>query len=246
MVETREDLTEDTRATLLEAYDGLRVADVTDALDFLGYHEISRLAPDVRPLHRDPEQFSHRMVGFANTLRYLPARRPRDLPRPDELDFETSTAWRDEWYDELNGEPADLREGDVVVVAAHEIDAGIVGSANSLGWVSQGANGVVMDGGPRDTDEIIKQGTPVYARQVNKTVIPGRCELDAKNVPVNVAGAQVRPGDVIVADGDGVVCVPLERAEEVANVARAEQADDQDTRRELYDAAGLDPDFTLE
>lgn len=244
MVETP--LSEEERADLRDAFDGLRVADVADALDFLGFNDETLLARDIRPLHRDPEAFSHRFVGFANTMRYLPPRRPRDLPRPGEMDFEAGTSWRDEWYDEHNDEPGDVREGDVVVVAAHEMEVGIVGSANSLGWMAEGAVGVVTDGGPRDTDEIIKQGMPVYSRSVNRTIIPGRTELDARNVPVNVGGAHVRPEDVIVADGDGVVAVPLERAEAVAETARREQADDQETRRHLYERAGLEEDFTLE
>ncbi|WP_123534704.1 RraA family protein [Halosimplex salinum] len=239
-------LSADERAELLESYEGLRVPDVTDGMDFLGFHDVNRLDSDVEPLHRDYEAFSHRFVGFANTIRFLPARRPRDLPAQDERTFETTTAWRDEWYEEISGEPEDVREGDVIVVESHEMDVGIVGSANSLHWHGEGAVGVVTNGGPRDTDEIVKQGTPVYAKDRNKTIIPGRAELDDTHVPVNVGGAQIRTDDVIVADGDGVVVVPREVAHEVAEAARREQADDQEFRRELYEKAGLEPDFTLE
>jgi len=234
------------RTELLDAFEGLRVPDVTDGMDFLGFHDVNRLDSSIQPLHRDFESFAHRFVGFANTIRFLPARRARDLPAQDERTFETTTAWRDEWYEEISGEPDDVREGDVIVVESHEMDVGIIGSANSLAWDGKGAFGVVTNGGPRDTDEIIKQGTPVYAKDRNKTIIPGRAELDDTHVPVNVGGAQIRTDDVVVADGDGVVVVPREHAHEVAEAARREQADDQAFRRELYEKAGLDPDFTLD
>ncbi len=234
------------RDELLDLFDGLRVTDVTDGMDFLGFHDQNRLDRDIRPLHRDPSTFAHRFVGFANTIRFHPTNRRRDLPATTERDFESTTAWRDRWYTEHSGEPEDVREGDVVVVEAHNIDVGIIGSMNSLVWKADGAVGVVTNGGPRDTDEIIKQEIPVYAKGVNKPIIPGRCEVDDTLVPVNVGGATIRPDDVLVADGDGVVVVPVEHARDVAEAARREQRDDQEKRRALYDEVGLEPDFTLE
>jgi len=239
-------VTETDRDALLDRYEGLRVTDVTDGMDFLGFHEVNRMDPGIAPLHRDPEGFEHRFVGLARTVRFHPTNDRRELPATEELDFGTTTAWRDRWYGERVDEPDELRDGDVVVVEAHNIQCGIIGSMNSLSWVAEGAVGVVTNGGPRDTDEIIKQGTPVYARTPNKTIIPGRTETDAVDVPVNVGGALVRPGDVVVADGDGVVVVPVEHAEAVAAAARREQADDQTSRRALYEELGLEPDFTLE
>jgi regulator of RNase E activity RraA len=105
---------------------------------------------------------------------------------------------------------------------------------------------VVTDGGPRDTDVVIEQGIPVYSRGVDKTVPPGRVDLDGEQVPVDVAGARVRPDGVVVADGDGVVVVPLESASEVAERAREVLDIDREHRREDYEKVGLDPDFTQE
>ena len=239
-------LSADERAELLELYEDLRVTDVTDGLDFFGFHDINKLDKEIRPLHRDPEEFNHRFVGFANTIRFHPTNRRRELPATDELDFDTTTAWRDQWYGELSGEPEGIKEGDVVVVEAHEIDVGIIGSMNSLTWMADGAVGVVTNGGPRDTDEIIKQGLPMYAKEVNKEIIPGRTQVDDTGVPVNVGGCLIRQEDILVADGDGVVVVPIEFAREVGEAARKEQKDDQEARREFYERVGLDPDFTLE
>ena len=74
------------RAEILELYDGLRVTDVVDGLDYQGYHNIGQVNEEIRPLYRDIEDFSHRCVGFASTIRMLPTNEPRDLPAPEELD----------------------------------------------------------------------------------------------------------------------------------------------------------------
>jgi len=59
---------------------------VVDGLDYNGYHDIGQVTEAVGPLFRDPNQFSNRFVGFANTVRYLPTNTPHDLPRPGEPD----------------------------------------------------------------------------------------------------------------------------------------------------------------
>ena len=238
-------LSDDERADLLDLYDGLRVTDVTDGLDFHGYgYELNKMSSDIQPLYRDIESFAHRFVGFAHTVRFLPTNRRRELP--DELGFESVASWRNQWYGERSGGPSDVRDGDVIVVEAHDLPVGIIGSMNSLDWVANGAVAVVTNGGPRDTDEIIKQDTPIYAPTVNKTIIPGRCEFDGSQIPISVGGCLVRPDDVLVGDGDGIVVVPQEVAWEVGEAARQEQADDQAARRDAYERAGLEPDFTLE
>lgn len=238
-------LSSEDRTEIVDLYEGLRVADVTDGLDFFGFgYDLNQMAPDIGPLYRDMESFQHRIVGFAHTMRFLPTNRRRNLP--DELGYEPVSEWRDEWYSERSGGPSDVREHDVIVCEAHRIPVGIIGSANALGWASAGAVGVVTNGGPRDTDELIKEEIPTYSRTVNKPIIPGRTEFDDSQIPVNVGGCLVRPEDVVVADGDGVVVVPIEFAERVGEAARIEQADDQATREALYEEADLDPDFTLE
>ena len=79
--------------------------------------------------------------------------------------------------------------------------------------------GVVTSGGVADTDEIIKEKTPVYYKRLARGLRPGRNELESVNRPVMCGGVLVRPGDVIVADGDGVVVVPREYAESVAEAS---------------------------
>ncbi|MFB6135851.1 MAG: RraA family protein [Halobacteriaceae archaeon] len=241
---TRYELDDEERAELRDLYRGLRVTDVTDGLDYNGFHDVNQLDRDIRPLSRDVEGFSHRFVGFAHTVRFHPTNRRR----PPRMDTEEFDEWKGNWYGEHAGGPftEELREGDVVVIEGHGTEVGFVGSNNSLSWRDAGAVGVVTNGGARDTDEILRQGLPVYTRHVNKTIRPGRLELDATQVPVNVGSCMVRPNDVVVADGDGVVVVPVEHAREVAADARHVQSADQDAREALYESVGLEKDFTLE
>lgn len=243
-----ERLSQTEREELLDLYEGLRVADVTDGLDYNAFHDIGQMSTDIRPIYRDEETFSHRFIGFAHTVRYHPTNKRRELPEPDELDldFEGVPDWAGQWWGEHSPGPSDIRENDAMIIEAHGLDVGIIGSENAFGWTLEGANGVVTNGGPRDTDEVIKQDIPMYSKAVNKPIPPGRVEKDAEQVPVNVGGTKVEPDDIVVADGDGVVVVPLEVAEDVAKAARLVQKADQERRREYYDEAGLEPDFTLE
>ncbi len=109
----------------------------------------------------------------------------------------------------------------------------------------RGAVGVVTSGGARDTDEIIKQRMPLYLRRLGRGIRPGRNEVESVNRPVMIGGVLVRPGDVIVADGDGVVVVPREKAEAVARVARRVHEADKEGRRDLYERLGLPEDASV-
>jgi regulator of RNase E activity RraA len=113
-----------------------------------------------------------------------------------------------------------LHPGSVLVIDAMEDgESRSIGSSNILAWKKLGMIGLVTSGGLADSDEIIHHKVPSYFRRYARGVRPGRNELESVNRPVTVGGALVRPGDVIVADGDGVIVVPRERAEEVAKAA---------------------------
>src|SRR5262249_16714619 len=153
-----------------------------------------------------------------------------------------------QWYRDLSPEPfvGLLHEGSVVVIDGHEDgDTGTIGSNNIMLWKTRGAVGVVTSGGARDTDEIIKEKVPRYFRGPGRGIRPGRNEVESVNRPVTVGGVLVRPGDVVVADGDGVVVVPREHAEAVAQAARAVLEGDKAARRKLYQKLGLPPDPTV-
>jgi len=87
--------------------------------------------------------------------------------------------------------------------------------------VGKGVKGAVIDGGIRDVAQIIGKNFPVYYRYKSPNGSLGRCQITHFEIPVRVGDVFVRPGDVIVADIDGVVCVPREIAVEV--LARAQE-----------------------
>lgn len=211
---THRELDDDEGEELRGLYRGRRVTDVTDGLDYIGFHDVNQLDWDVRPLHRDPEAFSHRVVGFAHTVRFHPTNRRR----PERIDREAFDEWKVNWYREYASRPfeEEICEGDVIVIEAHGTEVGFV-----------------------------KQGLPVYSKHVNKTIRPGQLELDDTGIPVNVGSYMIRPND-FVADGDGVVVVPIEVAREVAADARHVQSADQETREHRDEKAGLPKDVTRE
>jgi regulator of RNase E activity RraA len=111
-----------------------------------------------------------------------------------------------------------------------------------MGWKIAGAVGVVTDATARDTDEVITERVPLYLRRTGRGIRPGRNEVESVNRPVVVGGVLVKPGDVIVADGDGVVVVPRDVALKVADFARKIIESDKAGRRELYKKLGLPVD----
>lgn len=229
---------------IIKRFVGLRVTDVCDGLDAIGMWDIGLVARDIRPLWRDTEKFSHRIYGVAHTVKFVPTNRPPTPRSPEEF-----YPWMGAWYRDLASGPHrnEIRTGDVIVIDGDECGSvGFIGSNNALSWMVSGAVGAVTNGGCRDTDELIKQRIPVYSRYINRTIRPGRLQLAGTNIPVNVGGALVRPGDVVVADGDGVVVVPIEQAEAVAKEAWVHASKDRQGRKRLYEAAGLEPDFTIQ
>jgi hypothetical protein len=109
-----------------------------------------------------------------------------------------------------------------------------------------GAVGVVTDASSRDVDEIALQKVPLYLRKKGRGIRPGRNELESVNRPVDIGGVLVMPGDVVVADGDGVVVVPRKVARQVAEYAHNVLVGDKAGRRKLYEKLGIPFDPTVE
>lgn len=228
---------------ILRLYEKLRVADVSDGLDMAGLAGVGLVDPAIHALWKDTESFKHRFVGIAVTVRYVPTNK-----RQPTMTLEEFPKWEGRWYNQLSSEPfqALLREGSVVVIDAQgDGDTGTIGSNNILAWKAAGAVGVVTSAGARDTDEIIKQQVPLYFRGPGRGIRPGRNEVESVNRPVTIGGVLVRPGDVVVADGDGVVVVPRESAEVVAKAALEILEKDKAGRRSLYRKLGIPDDATV-
>jgi 4-hydroxy-4-methyl-2-oxoglutarate aldolase len=226
---------------ILALFKGLRVADVVDGLDAVGLVDTVTMDPEIHALWRDTANFTHRFAGIAVTARYVPTQRPT----AGVLSFEAYDAWSGDWYDKISPESFAplIRPGTALVIEdAPAADVGSIGSYNILEWQNLGCVGVVTNGTARDTDEIITEKVPLYLRRIGRGIRPGRNELESVNRPVVCGGVLVVPGDVVVADGDGVVVVPRAKAEAVAKYARKIMDGDKDGRRDLYKKAGLKPD----
>jgi|SRR5579871_1411830 len=125
------------------------------------------------------------------------------------------------------------RPGDVVVVATtSETSDGMFGDLLAISYRAHGAQGLIIDAGVRDSADLAQMQFPVWAKAVNAQG-PARVAAGSVNVPVICAGARVSPGDVIVADADGVVVVPRQTAAQVVELGRQRMAKEQATRERL-------------
>jgi len=241
-IETRICSAEDD-AKILELYRNLRVADVSDGLDMVGLPGTGLVDHTIHPSWVDLKDFTHVFRGIAVTVRYVPTQKPA-LPAPGE-DF---SKWEGNFYNRLSHEAFTqlIRPGSAVVIDdVEERDIGSIGSNNILGWYRLGAVGVVTDAGARDTDEVGLEGVPLYLRKKGRGIRPGRNEIESVNRPVSIGGVLVCPGDVVVADGDGVVVVPRSVAEQVAKYANEILAKDKAGRKSLYESLDRPLDKTV-
>lgn len=125
------------------------------------------------------------------------------------------------------------REGDILIVAMmSESTDGMFGELLAESARAQGAVGLVIDAGVRDTSEITAMEFPVWSRAVSAqgTV---KATAGSVNVPVVCGGVTIYPGDVIVADDDGVVCVRRKEAATVAQASASREAKETETRKRL-------------
>jgi len=164
----------------------------------------SMFLQDVWPIRPDIP----RMVGFAFTMRFIPSREDKDGPnargrRPVQVEAMESCPPGHVLMVDSRGDARAASAGDLYVGRLK----------------ARGCAGIVTDGGLRDTDGVFKTGLPAYHRRASSPPSPifhHPCDL---NLPIGCGGVAVYPGDVIVGDRDGVVVIPPDIVDEIAEQA---------------------------
>ena len=152
-----------------------------------------------------------KIVGTAKTLRFVPAR--EDLFKSHGGGYNAQKRAFDA-----------VGEGEIIVIEARgDASTGTLGDILALRAKTRGAAGVVTDGGVRDFDAVAEIGLPVFSQGAHPSVL-GRKHVPWEfDVTIGCGGATVQPGDIIVGDGDGVIVIPANLAEEVVDEALAQE-----------------------
>jgi 5-oxopent-3-ene-1,2,5-tricarboxylate decarboxylase / 2-hydroxyhepta-2,4-diene-1,7-dioate isomerase len=155
-----------------------------------------------------------KIVGTAKTLRFVPFR-------------EDLFAAHGGGYNAQKRAFDAVGEGEVIVIEARgDATSGTLGDILALRAQTRGAAGVVTDGGVRDFDAVAEMGLPVFSQGAHPSVLGRRHVPWDVDVTISCGGATVQPGDVIVADSDGVIVIPPALVEDVVDATLAQEDED--------------------
>ncbi len=189
----------------------LYVAVVSDCLDRMEVRG-NVMKPHVRPLYR-----AAKLAGFARPVHAITV----DAP----------PASQDDWYrGELQAVDA-LGEGDVIVVST--IEGSYWGELLATAARYRGARGIVADAYTRDALALIEMEFPTFVSGISACDSIGRVDVESVDVPVECGGVLVNPGDLVLADYDGVAVVPAEIADEILTLAEEKVSGEDLVRSKL-------------
>ena len=196
----------------------LTTAILSDSCDAAGLrHQVLR--------HRLPPVVpGSRALGRARTVRFAPSL------ADDALD-----PYRDA-IEVIDG----IRAGQLVVIATAESnDSAFWGELFSAAALGSGATGVITDGNLRDTERIAAMGFPAFSRSRRPIDFRARLRIVDIDEPVEIGGVEIRPGDLVMADDDGVVVIPRAQEEAVLGLARERAARESTVLAELLSGESL-------
>jgi 4-hydroxy-4-methyl-2-oxoglutarate aldolase len=195
----------------------LYTAVICDALDEMGFRDRA-MRERLRPLAAD-----FAVAGWARTIACVDVHYEHEDPYGLEIEALDS-----------------ILTGEVVVVGTGESTRNAPwGELLSTAAMARGARGAVVDGLTRDVKKILALGFPVFAAGIKPVDSRGRGIVSDYNVPVECGGVVVSPGDLIVADFDGIVAVPSEAVHEAVHRATEKVSRENSTRAELMQGAYL-------
>jgi regulator of RNase E activity RraA len=131
------------------------------------------------------------------------------------------------------------KSGHIVVIAANDEEVAHMGELSAETLMRRGVPGVVVDGGTRDVEFLMGMGFPVYARYATPRDIVGYWMVDAMDVPVKIGTVNIAPHDYLLADRDGIVILPRERASEIVSAAATALGTENQIRTAIL--GGMDP-----
>lgn len=222
---------------VLALFEGCRTSDVSDALDSVGIMDRQTMDPKMRPLWEGCQFY-----GLARTVQLYPSIRVLNEVPYEEYD-QNYGKWTDGSYawSRMAGETPN----EVWVFDEGGLSSGLLGSDNTLGGMVKGVKGYVIDGVCRDSDETRMQKGPVFCSLRRPSHVYGRTRDARIDQPIVCAGVRVEAGDVIIADGDGVVVVPQDIAAEVGRRSKLILDKDKISRGRKYQQMGWQADATV-
>lgn len=191
---------------------------LSDSLDRAGArHQVTNIA-------LSPISVSMRASGIARTVRFVPDPDP-DPPRP---------------YDEMMDFIDRVEPGEFIVLATGESNASAFwGELFSAVAIGRGGRGLATDGNIRDVEKIRALNFPVFARNHRPIDYRGRMKVDTLQEEVTIGGVAVSPGDLVMADDDGLVVVPSGLIGTVVEYARERTRGESTVLKELLEGSTL-------